>query len=67
MKVYVAWEHSSFKNVDLVAIQSFDPQAQIFNRPIFGNLCYFPLKFSEGYQKLKRNDKTLIFVDNGHK
>jgi hypothetical protein len=27
MMVYVAWEHSSFKNVDLVAIQSSDPQA----------------------------------------
>ena len=34
MKVYVAWEHSSFKNVDLVAIQSFDPQAVIFNLQI---------------------------------
>ena len=30
MKVHVAWEHSSFKNVDLVAIQSSNPQAQIY-------------------------------------
>ena len=42
MKVHVAWEHSSFKNVDLVAIQSFDPQAQIFNLSIFGKIWYFP-------------------------
>jgi hypothetical protein len=36
MKVHVGWEHSSFKNLDLVAIQSFDPQAEIFNFLIFG-------------------------------
>ena len=62
MKVHVAWDHSSFKNVDLVAIQSSDPQAQIFNWPIFGKVLYFPPKSSEGYKKLKRNDKTLFFV-----
>jgi hypothetical protein len=38
MKVHVAWQHSSFKNVDLVAIQSFDPQARIFNWQIFGKV-----------------------------
>ena len=38
MKVHVAWEHSSFKNVDLVAIKSFDPQAQIYNLSIFGKI-----------------------------
>ena len=40
MKVHVAWEHSSFKNVDLVAvtIQSFDPQARVFNWRIFGKV-----------------------------
>jgi hypothetical protein len=38
MKVHVAWEHSSFKNLDSVAIQSFDPQAQIFNLSIFGKI-----------------------------
>ena len=38
MKVHVAWEHSSFKNVELVAIQSFDSQAQIFNLSIFGKI-----------------------------
>jgi uncharacterized protein YkuJ len=38
MKVHVAWEHSSFKNVDLVAIQSFETQAQIFNLSIFGKI-----------------------------
>ena len=31
LKVHVAWEHYSFKNVDLVAIQSSDPQAWIMN------------------------------------
>jgi hypothetical protein len=41
-------EHSSFKNVDLVAIQSSDPQAQTFNWPIFGKVRYFPPKSSEG-------------------
>ena len=40
MKVYVAWEHSSFKNVDLVAIQSFDPQAQIFKLQYEFNIQY---------------------------
>jgi hypothetical protein len=25
IKVHVAWKHPSFENVDLVAIQSFDP------------------------------------------
>jgi hypothetical protein len=40
MKVHVAWEHSSFKYVDLVAMQSFDPQAQIFNLSIFGKKRY---------------------------
>jgi hypothetical protein len=34
MKVHVAWEHSGFKKVDLVAIQSSDPQVGIFNWPI---------------------------------
>ena len=67
MKVYVAWEHSSFKNVDLVAIQSFDPQARIFNWPIFGKVWYFPTKSSEGYKKLNPNDKTLILFVNDHK
>ena len=38
MKVYVTWEHSSFKNVELVAIQSFDPQAQVLYWQIFGKL-----------------------------
>ena len=41
MKVHVAWEHSNFKNVDLVAIQCSDPQAQIFNWPIFGKYNIF--------------------------
>ena len=56
-----AWEHSSFKNLDLVAIQSFEPQAWIFNRPIFVKLWYFPPKSSEGYTKLKPNNKALNF------
>ena len=34
-KVLAAWEHCIFKNVDLVAIQSSDPQAWIFKWPIF--------------------------------
>ena len=38
MKVYVAWEHSSFNNVDLVAIQTVDTQARILNWLIFGKL-----------------------------
>jgi hypothetical protein len=29
--LHVAWEHSSLKNVDLVPIQSVDPQTRIFN------------------------------------
>jgi hypothetical protein len=37
MKVHVAWEHSSFKNVDLAAVQSSDPQAQMFNSQILGS------------------------------
>jgi hypothetical protein len=41
MKVHVTWEHSSFKNVDLVAIKSFDHQAQIFNLLIFGKYDIF--------------------------
>ena len=56
MQVHVAWEHYIFKNVDLVAIQSFDPQARIFNWPIFSKLCY---------TKLKPKDKTLnLFVND---
>ena len=62
IKVQLAWERPSFKNVDLVFIQSSDPQARIFNRPIFGKLWYFPPKSSEGCKKLKHNDKTLIFL-----
>ena len=56
MKVHVAWEHSNFKNVDLVAIQYSDPQARICNWPIFDKLWYFPPKSSEGYKKLKQKD-----------
>jgi hypothetical protein len=40
MKVYVVCEHSSFKNVDMVAIQSLDPQARILNRPILSQNYY---------------------------
>ena len=32
MNVHVAWEHSSFKYVDLVAIQSSDPQIQLYQK-----------------------------------
>ena len=35
IEVHVAWDHSNFQNVDLVAIQTFDPQAQTFDWPIF--------------------------------
>ena len=66
MKVHVAWEHSSFKSVDLVAIKSFDPQAQIFNLSIFGKIWFFPSTFSEGYQKLNPTDKTLNLFVNDH-
>ena len=49
------------------AIQSFDPQTQIFNWPIFGKVLYFPQKLLEGYTKLKQKDKTLNLVVNDHK
>jgi hypothetical protein len=66
MKVQLACKHSSFKNADLVAIQSFEPQAQIFNLSIFGKILYFPSKFSEGYiLKIENNRKTLnLFVND---
>ena len=59
MKVHVAWEHSIFKNMDLVAIQSSNPQAWRFNWQIFGKVWYSPLKSAEGYKKLKHKDTTL--------
>ena len=57
MKVHVASEHSSFKNVDLVAIQSYDPQALLFDLPVFGKVCYFPPKSSEGYARTIQHDR----------
>jgi hypothetical protein len=63
--VYVACEHSSFKNLDLVSIQSSDPRAQKFTRQIFVKVCYFHPKSSDGYNKLKLKDKTLnLFVND---
>jgi hypothetical protein len=53
---------SSITNVDFVAIQSVDPQAQIFNWLILGKVWYFPQKSSEGFKKLKDKDKTLNFL-----
>ena len=38
LMVYLAMELNTFKNVDLMAIQSFDPQARIFNWPKFRKL-----------------------------
>ena len=38
IKVYEAQGHPSFKNVDMVAIQSSDTQARIFNWPNFGEV-----------------------------
>ena len=60
IKVHVAWEHSSFKNVDLVVIQSSDPRAWIFNWSIFGNILYFPLKSLEGYKNVNKKRKLSI-------
>ena len=67
INVYVACEHSSLKNLDLVAIQSSDPRARKFNWQIFGKVWYFPPKSSEGYTKLKLKDKTLNLFVNDHK
>ena len=44
MKVHENGEHSSFTNVDLVAIQSLDPQA-------VDTIWHFPPKSSEGWKK----------------
>jgi hypothetical protein len=56
MKFCVAW----MENVDLVAIQSSDPQARIFNWPIFGVVRYVPPKSSEGHSKLEPKDNNQI-------
>ena len=54
-------------NVDLVAIQSSDPRAQIFNSQIFGQSMIFPQKYSEACEKLTPKDRTLNHFVNGHK
>ena len=67
IKVHIAWEHSSFTNMDLVAIQRSDPQARIFNSQIFNKVWYFPPKSSEGCNKFTPEDRPLDLFVNGHK
>ena len=65
MKVCVAWDHSSLKNVDLVANQSFDLQAWILCSLIFGQSMIFSSEIFGRLSKLALKNIT-INLFNGH-
>ena len=61
MKVYVAWEHPIFTNVDFVANQSLNPQAWIKHSQIFWQSMIFSFKI------FRRLSKTAPEVYNSGK
>ena len=53
MKVHVAWEHSSFKILDLVAIGSFGPRAQKSRSSTFRQFLIFYAEIYRGLLKIE--------------
>ena len=53
MKVHVAWEHSSFKILDLVAIGSFGPRARKSRSSTFRQFLIFFAEIFRGLLKIE--------------
>ena len=60
MKVHVAWEHSSFKILDLVAIGSFDPRAQKSRSSKFRQILIFLPEIFGGLSKIEEEKSEII-------
>ena len=56
MKFHVAWEHSSFKILDLVAIQKFYPRALNLCSSKFWHILIFSPKIFRGLSTIVEND-----------
>ena len=56
MKIHIGWEHPSLKNVDLMSIQSLDPQAWILHSQSSGQSMIYVSKILRSLSKIAHKE-----------